>query len=99
MEIRPSFVADPGSQLLVLRDAVASGCPEAIVLAFETVARARGLAQLATGAGLTRARLMAALANPAQPDLEILMQAVETLLTRAASKASGRNAFAKNENR
>lgn len=86
MDVRPSFLADQRSQLLVLQDAVAGGQPDAVLLAFETVARARGLSALARASGVSRERLAAAIADPGRPDIPTLRQVIEALLARAAAR-------------
>ena len=80
------FLLDEGSQLFVLRDALEMGNGPAICRAFAEVAHARGMARIASLAGVSPASLHGALADPAQLDLVLLKQVVERL-----GRAGGRN--------
>lgn len=73
------FLRDEASQLLVLKDAIEREHGPAICQAFAEVAHSRGVAQIASVAGVSTTRLREALANPDRPDLILLGKVVEAL--------------------
>lgn len=74
---RGNFVGDRTSQILALRDALASGNANIISSAFAMVARSRGLAAIASEAGMSTADLNRALADPEKPDIPTLLKIVD----------------------
>ena len=73
-------MANASSQILALRDALASDNGPAITNAFAIVARSRGLAAIATEAGIPLSALHAALADPDRPNIAMLSAIVEVLI-------------------
>lgn len=74
-----AILEDASSQLLLLRDAIDSDDRVKIERAFELVARARGLTQLAADAGVDRATLHRAMQGRGEFSATILSDAVATL--------------------
>ena len=76
---RENFVGDRTSQMLALRDALASGNAKTISSAFAMVARSRGLAAMALQARMSAADLHRALADSEHPDIPTLARIVAAL--------------------
>lgn len=74
-----SLVSDFQSQILALRDALASANEPAILHAFREVAQSRGITQLANIAGISEKALHKALASPDSLDVGLLDQLVVRL--------------------
>ncbi len=83
METRPfdpaEFIDTPEAQLELLRDAFASGEARYIAVALGTVARARGMTDIAREAGVTREALYRALSEDGDPRLSTLMGVIGAL--------------------
>lgn len=79
---RSRFLEDDASHALALHDALRSGDPASAARAFEAVALACGMSQLAADTGIARDILYAALDDPARPDLPTLTRAAEALARR-----------------
>ena len=75
-----ALVIDLHSQALCLKDALASGSDRAVVHAFEAVARARGLTQLAADAGVDRSRLTEMLGGAAPASADDLKGVIAALI-------------------
>ena len=67
------------SQQELLDDAFASGDPAYVAAALGTVARARGMSQVARDAGVTREALYKALSSDGDPRLSTLIGVVKAL--------------------
>ena len=80
--IGDAILTDPRSQALCLQDALASGSDRAVLHAFEAVARARGLTELAADAGLDRARLTELVDRAALLDTDGLRRVIAGLIER-----------------
>lgn len=74
-----SLVSDDQSQILALRDALASANRPAILRAFREVAQSRGITQLANIAGIPEKALHKALASPDRLDVGLLERLVVRL--------------------
>ena len=83
IETSPFDAADhlqsPQSQQELLDDAFASGDPAYVAAALGTVARARGMSQVARDAGVTREALYKALSSDGDPRLSTLIGVVKAL--------------------
>jgi probable addiction module antidote protein len=83
IETSPFDAADhlqsPQSQQELLDDAFASGDPAYVAAALGTVARARGMSQIARDAGVTREALYKALSSDGDPRLSTLIGVVKAL--------------------
>ena len=77
-----ALLIDLPSQALCLKDALASGSDRAILHAFEAVARARGLTQLATDAGMDRSRLTEMLGGVPTASADDLKRVIAALIER-----------------
>jgi DNA-binding phage protein len=80
--IGDAILTDLRSQALCLKDALASDNDRALLRAFEAVARARGLTELASEAGLDRGRLTAMVDRAASLDTADLKQVIASLIER-----------------
>ncbi|WP_131194128.1 addiction module antidote protein [Lichenihabitans psoromatis] len=67
------------SQSELLNDALETGDPTYIAVALGTIARARGMAEVAEGAGITREGLYKALSPTGDPRLSTLMGVMKAL--------------------
>jgi DNA-binding phage protein len=85
-----TFLGDESSQILALSDALLSGNGPAISKAFESVARTRGLAQIAKVACLPVQDLHGALAEPSAPNTLILEAVVRSLMRAQAADPQAR---------
>ena len=83
IETSPFDAADhlqsPQSQQELLDDAFATGDPAYVAAALGTVARARGMSQVARDAGVTREALYKALSSDGDPRLSTLIGVVKAL--------------------
>ena len=83
IETSPFDAADhlqsPQAQQELLDDAFASGDPAYVAAALGTVARARGMSQVARDAGVTREALYKALSSDGDPRLSTLIGVVKAL--------------------
>ncbi|MBN9541440.1 MAG: putative addiction module antidote protein [Reyranella sp.] len=66
-------------QAELLSDAFASGNADYVANALRTIARARGMAEVARGAGITREGLYKALGKGGDPKLTTLVNVINTL--------------------
>ncbi len=74
------FLRDEASQILALGDALCTARGPAISAAFDTVARTRGLAQIARDSNKKPEELLQAFADPAKPDIALLQEVVTALM-------------------
>jgi DNA-binding phage protein len=82
LPIGDAILTDLRSQALCLKDALASDSDRAVLRAFEAVARARGLTELAADAGLDRGRLTEMVDSAALLDTAALKQVIASLIER-----------------
>jgi DNA-binding phage protein len=80
--IGDAILTDLRSQALCLKDALASDSDRAVLHAFEAVARARGLTELAADAGLGRSQLTKMVDSAALRDTAGLKQVIASLIER-----------------
>jgi probable addiction module antidote protein len=83
------YLASPQSQPELIADALRSGDAATIAAALGVVARARGMAEVAREAGVTRASLYKALSETGDPQLTTLLGVMKALglkLTVAAER-------------
>ena len=83
------YLTSPQSQAELIADALESGDAAAIAAALGVVARARGMAEVAREAGVTRASLYKALSETGDPQLTTLLGVMKALglkLTVAAER-------------
>lgn len=73
------FFEDAEGQAELLSDALQSGHPGYIANALGTIARARGMSDLARITGIRRQSLYAALAEQGNPTLDTLMKVLDAL--------------------
>lgn len=73
------YLRSPDSQADLLSDAFASGDASYITHALGIVARARGMSEVARGAGVTREALYKALSETGDPRLSTLMGVLKSL--------------------
>ncbi|MGF1549912.1 MAG: addiction module antidote protein [Sphingomonadaceae bacterium] len=73
------FLESPESQARLIDDALASGHAGYIADAIGTVARARGMSEVARLSGVSRQRLYAALNEAGNPTLETLLAVLKAL--------------------
>jgi probable addiction module antidote protein len=73
------YLDDAESQALLISNALETGNRDYILRAINTVARARGMSELARQTGLQRGTLYAALDEGANPTLETLLQVLNAL--------------------
>jgi len=77
---KASFLREDTSQILALCDALASGRGSNISAVFAEVAHSRGLAEIAREANISVNTLLAAVADPANPDIGVMTKVVGALL-------------------
>lgn len=73
------YLTDPTEQEELLREALASGEAEYVAVALGTIARARGMSDVAKKAGVTREALYKALSPSGDPRLSTLMGVLKAL--------------------
>ncbi|MGO9770583.1 MAG: addiction module antidote protein [Roseiarcus sp.] len=73
------YLATPQSQAELIADALESGEAAYIAAALGVVARARGMAEVAREAGVTRASLYKALSESGDPQLTTLLGVIKAL--------------------
>lgn len=73
------YLDDPQSQAELLSEALATGDTDVIAAALGTIARARGMTQLAEEAGVARSALYAALKDGGNPTLDTVMRVLKAL--------------------
>jgi len=73
------YLATPQSQAELIADALESGDAAYIAAALGVVARARGMAEVAREAGVTRASLYKALSESGDPRLTTLLGVIKAL--------------------
>ena len=78
------YITEPEDQAEHLADAFASGEPTFVTIALGTVARARGMTDIAKAAGVTREALYRALSPKGDPRLSTLLGVVKALGFRLA---------------
>src|ERR1700755_330139 len=86
-------LTDPENQAELLNDAFESGNAAYIANALGTVARARGMSEVARGAGGTREALYKAFSDKGDPKLTTLLGVLKTVdikLSARTAKAGGR---------
>lgn len=72
-------LADPTDQVELLSDALATGNAAYIANALGTIARARGMSDVARGAGVTREALYKSLTEKGDPKLTTFMSVLRTM--------------------
>jgi len=72
-------LADPADQVELLTDALATGNAAYIANALGTIARARGMSDVARGAGVTREALYKSLTKKGDPKLTTFMSVLRTM--------------------
>jgi probable addiction module antidote protein len=81
--VRPLDLADlmkdERTQAFILADAAESGDPQYVAHALGTIARARGMTQVAKDAGVTREALYKALSSEGDPRLSTLLGVIKAL--------------------
>lgn len=70
------YLDDPGIQAELLSDALATGKARIIANALGTIARARGMSDIARTTGLSRGSLYAALNEEGNPSLDTVMKVI-----------------------
>jgi probable addiction module antidote protein len=83
-------LGDEREQIELLEEAFASGDQKFIAVALGTVARARGMSDIAEKAGVTRPALYKALSETGDPQLSTLLGVVNALGLRLAVTPAGR---------
>lgn len=73
------YLTDPREQAALLSDAFASGDPAYITTALGTIARARGMSELARETGISREGLYKALSPTGDPRLSTLLGILKAL--------------------
>ena len=73
------YLRDEESQAFILADAAESGDPQYLAHALGTIARARGMTQVAKDAGVTREALYKALSTEGDPRLSTLLGVMKAL--------------------
>src|SRR5215469_15720632 len=87
------YLKDPEDQAELLNEAFESGNATYIANALGTIARARGMSEVARGAGVTREALYKAFSDKGDPKLTTLLGVLKTLditLSARTAKAGGR---------
>lgn len=72
-------LTDPADQVELLSDALATGNAAYIANALGTIARARGMSDVARGAGVTREALYKSLTEKGDPKLTTFMSVLRTM--------------------
>ena len=72
-------LTDPADQVELLSDALATGNAAYIANALGTIARARGMSEVARGAGVTREALYKSLTGTGDPKLTTFMSVLRTM--------------------
>jgi probable addiction module antidote protein len=80
------YFPDPQSQARLIADALETGEASYIAAALGTVARSRGMAQVARAAGVTRAALYKALSLEGDPQLTTLLGVMKALGVKLTAK-------------
>lgn len=88
LDIGDVILADEASQLLFLRDALYSEDHGRIERAFDLVARAQGLSQMARRAGIKRAALYEAMRRGDRSSISVLSDVVAALTRRQKSRSA-----------
>ena len=73
------YLANPEDQAELLSDALATGDAAYVANALGTIARARGMSNVARGAGVTREALYKSLNKKGDPRLTTVMKILKTL--------------------
>ena len=84
-------LGDEREQIELLEEAFASGDQKFIAVALGTVARARGMTDIAEKAGVTRPALYKALSESGDPQLSTLLGVVNALGLKLTVEAVGRS--------
>jgi len=79
-------LADPADQAELLNDALATGNAAYIANALGTIARARGMSDVARGAGVTREALYKSLNEKGDPKLTTFMSVLKTMKIRLSAR-------------
>jgi probable addiction module antidote protein len=82
------YLASPEAQAELLSDAMASGDAGYIANALGVIARARGMTEVARGAGVTREALYRALSEDGDPRLTTLLGVMKSLGFRLSVEAA-----------
>jgi DNA-binding phage protein len=82
---RSRFLPDKASRILALRDALATGDATEAARAFQSVALACGMSQLANDSGVARDQLFDVLADPSCLQVATLAHATDILAERWAA--------------
>lgn len=86
------YLDDPAMQAELLSDALATGKARVIAHALGTIAKARGMSDIARTTGLSRGSLYAALNEEGNPSLDTVMKVIEAL--ELGLRASAKNVAA-----
>lgn len=84
------YFETPEDQAWLLNDALAEGHAGYIAAALGTVARARGMTQLAKDTGLSRQSLYAALSEGGNPTLDTVLKVMRALGLELQARAAGK---------
>jgi probable addiction module antidote protein len=82
------YLASPEAQAELLSDAMQSGDAGYIANALGVIARARGMTEVARGAGVTREALYRALSEDGDPRLTTLLGVMKSLCFRLSVEAA-----------
>ena len=80
-------LTDPADQVGLLTDALATGNAAYIANALGTIARARGMSDVARGAGVTREALYKSLTEKGDPKLTTFMSVLRTMKIQLTAHA------------
>ena len=80
-------LTDPADQVDLLTDALATGNAAYIANALGTIARARGMSDVARGAGVTREALYKSLNKKGDPKLTTFMSVLRTMKIQLTARA------------
>jgi probable addiction module antidote protein len=94
LELEPfepaDYVRNAEEAALFLNDAIASGDPAVVAAALGTIARARGAAAIAKGAGVSRAAVYNGLTPTGNPTLATFLAVTKELGLELAAAPAGR---------
>jgi len=83
------YLEDAGIQAELLSEALATGKASVIAHAIGTIARARGMSDIARATGLSRGSLYAALNQEGNPSLDTIMKVIAALDLELRANAKG----------
>lgn len=78
--VASNFLGDPLSQILLLKDALATGSGPALLRALNEIVRTLGLAKLCEHVGVDKATVDRALLSPDRQDFSDLQHLAETIV-------------------